>query len=124
MTSVARRISRWRSSRLVRSRRDRGVCRSRRSRQDEPPWRPCRGSRSEEASSHCRRGFRSAPQLVGSAKEGLLALRVGVGLGVLAELMEEEVVEVVGAKVKGANIGVPAVDRAGWEIHEYYQAAA
>jgi len=39
-------------------------------------------------------------QLVGSAKEGLLALSVGVGLGVLAELMEEEVVEVVGEKGK------------------------
>ena len=37
-------------------------------------------------------------RLVGSAKEGLLALSVGVGLGVLAELLEEEVVEVVGAK--------------------------
>lgn len=31
-------------------------------------------------------------QLVGSAREGLLALSVGVGLGVLAELMEDEVV--------------------------------
>jgi putative transposase len=39
-------------------------------------------------------------QLVGSAKEGLLALSVGVGLGVLAELMEEEVVDVVGSKGK------------------------
>lgn len=39
-------------------------------------------------------------QLVGSAKEGLLALSVGVGLGVLAELMEEEVVDVVGARGK------------------------
>jgi len=37
-------------------------------------------------------------QLVGAAKEGLLALSVGVGLGVLAELLEEEVDEVVGAK--------------------------
>jgi putative transposase len=37
-------------------------------------------------------------ELVGAAKEGLLALSVGVGLGVLAELMEEEVVEVVGPK--------------------------
>jgi hypothetical protein len=37
-------------------------------------------------------------ELVGAAKEGLLALSVGVGLGVLAELMEEEVVEVVGVK--------------------------
>jgi hypothetical protein len=33
-------------------------------------------------------------ELVNSAKEGLLALSVGVGLGVLAELMEEEVDEV------------------------------
>ena len=37
-------------------------------------------------------------QLVGAAKEGLLALSVGVGLGVLTELMEEEVDEVVGPK--------------------------
>jgi transposase-like protein len=37
-------------------------------------------------------------QLVASAKEGLLALSVGVGLGVLAELMEAEVEEVVGPK--------------------------
>ena len=37
-------------------------------------------------------------QLVGAAKEGLLALSVGVGLGVLSELMEEEVDDVVGAK--------------------------
>jgi putative transposase len=39
-------------------------------------------------------------QLVGAAKEGLLTLSVGVGLGVLAELLEEEVVEVVGVKGK------------------------
>jgi putative transposase len=39
-------------------------------------------------------------ELVGSAREGLLALSVGVGLGVLAELMEEEVVDVVGQKGK------------------------
>jgi len=39
-------------------------------------------------------------QLVGAAKEGLLALSVGVGLGVLTELMEEEVDEVVGPKGK------------------------
>jgi putative transposase len=39
-------------------------------------------------------------QLVGSAREGLLALSVGVGLGVLAELLEEEVVDVVGAEGK------------------------
>jgi putative transposase len=39
-------------------------------------------------------------ELVGAAKEGLLALSVGVGLGVMAELMEEEVGEVVGPKGK------------------------
>jgi putative transposase len=39
-------------------------------------------------------------ELVNSAKEGLLALSVGVGLGVLAELVEEEVEEVVGPKSK------------------------
>jgi transposase-like protein len=38
--------------------------------------------------------------LVGPAKEGLLALSVGVGLGVLLELMEEEVDDVVGPKGK------------------------
>jgi putative transposase len=39
-------------------------------------------------------------ELASAAREGLLALSVGVGLGVLAELLEEEVVEVVGAKGK------------------------
>jgi putative transposase len=39
-------------------------------------------------------------QLVGVAREGLLALSVGVGLGVLAELLEEEVDEVVGPRGK------------------------
>jgi transposase-like protein len=39
-------------------------------------------------------------QLVGAAKEGLLALSVGVGLGVLTEMLEEEVDEVVGPKGK------------------------
>lgn len=37
-------------------------------------------------------------ELAGAAKEGLLALSVGVGLGVLAEIMEAEVDEVVGPK--------------------------
>jgi hypothetical protein len=37
-------------------------------------------------------------QLVGVAKEGLLALSVEVGLGVLRELLEQEVEEVVGPK--------------------------
>jgi putative transposase len=39
-------------------------------------------------------------ELVGAAREGLLALSVGVGLGVVHELMELEVGEVVGAKGK------------------------
>jgi putative transposase len=39
-------------------------------------------------------------ELAGAAKEGLLALSVGVGLGVLCELMEAEVDEVVGPKGK------------------------
>jgi hypothetical protein len=37
-------------------------------------------------------------ELVNAAKDGLLALSVGVGLGVLQELMETEVDEVVGPK--------------------------
>jgi len=39
-------------------------------------------------------------ELVGAAKEGLLALSVGVGLGVLEKLMAEEVDDVVGPKGK------------------------
>ncbi|MCA1679644.1 MAG: IS256 family transposase [Actinobacteria bacterium] len=39
-------------------------------------------------------------ELVGAAKEGLLALSVGVGLGVVHELMQLEVEEVVGPKGK------------------------
>ena len=37
-------------------------------------------------------------ELVGAAKEGLLALSVAIGLGVLAEMIEEEVDDVVGPK--------------------------
>jgi hypothetical protein len=37
-------------------------------------------------------------EFVGAAKEGLLALSVGVGLGVLEELMTEEVEEVCGPR--------------------------
>jgi putative transposase len=37
-------------------------------------------------------------ELVNAAKDGLLALGVGVGLGVLSTLMEDEVSEVVGPK--------------------------
>jgi hypothetical protein len=39
-------------------------------------------------------------QLVGAAREGLLALSVEVGLGVLSELLEREVDELVGPKGK------------------------
>jgi putative transposase len=39
-------------------------------------------------------------ELVGAAREGLLALSVGLGLGVVHELMEREVEEVVGPKGK------------------------
>jgi len=39
-------------------------------------------------------------ELVGAAKEGLLALSVGVGLGVMHELMDSEVEEVCGPKGK------------------------
>jgi putative transposase len=38
--------------------------------------------------------------LVGAAREGLLALSVGVGLGVMHELMAEEVEEVCGPRGK------------------------
>jgi transposase-like protein len=55
-------------------------------------------------------------QLVGSAKEGLLALSVGVGLGVLSELLEEEVVGVVGAK--GKHIADRVAVRHGHEVGE------
>jgi putative transposase len=44
--------------------------------------------------------FEALGELAGTAKEGLLALSVGVGLGVLHELMEAEVDEVVGPKGK------------------------
>lgn len=39
-------------------------------------------------------------ELVGAAKEGLLALSVGVGLGVLSEMMEAELDEVVGPSMR------------------------
>src|SRR5918995_691391 len=58
--------------------------------------RPCRPARTRRCCpSGCRPRSASWP---GAAKEGLLALSVGVGLGVLAELMEEEVTDVVGSK--------------------------
>ena len=55
-------------------------------------------------------------ELVDSAKEGLLALSVGVGLGVLAELLEEVVVEIVGPK--GKHIPERTAVRHGHEVGE------
>src|SRR3954452_24774653 len=52
-------------------------------------------------------------ELAGAAKEGLLALSVGVGLGVLHELMEAEVDAVVGPK--GRHIADRAAVRHGHE---------
>ncbi len=54
-----------------------------------------------EAMSALPEGVREAlGELAGAAREGLLALSVGVGLGVLHEIMEGEVDEVVGPKGK------------------------
>jgi putative transposase len=55
-------------------------------------------------------------ELVNAAKDGLLALSVGVGLGVLAEMMEAEVDEVVGPK--HAKISDRAAVRHGHEAGE------
>jgi putative transposase len=52
-------------------------------------------ARSDELPSSVREAL---GELAGAAKEGLLALSVGVGLGVLHELMEAELDEVVGPK--------------------------
>src|SRR4051795_11169613 len=55
-------------------------------------------------------------ELAGAAKDGLLALSVGVGLGVLHELLEAEVDEVVGPK--GRHIPDRAAVRHGHEDGE------
>ena len=55
-------------------------------------------------------------ELAGAAKEGLLALSVGVGLGVLCELMEAEIDEVVGPK--GRHISDRVAVRHGHEDGE------
>jgi transposase-like protein len=55
-------------------------------------------------------------ELAGAAKEGLLALSVGVGLGVLHELMEAEVDEVVGPK--GKHIADRTAVRHGHDVGE------
>ncbi len=55
-------------------------------------------------------------ELAGAAKDGLLALSVGVGLGVLSEMMEAELDEVVGPK--HANIAERTAVRHGHEDGE------
>jgi putative transposase len=55
-------------------------------------------SRTHAQGGFCRRGCRTLGELAGTAKDGLLALSVGVGLGVLSEMMEAELDEVVGPK--------------------------
>ena len=47
-------------------------------------------------------------ELVGAAREGLLALSVGVGLSVVHELMEAEVDEIVGVRASTTPIGPPS----------------
>ena len=48
-------------------------------------------------------------ELAGAAKVGLLALSAGVGLGVLCELMAEEVDEVVGSRASTTRSAPPCV---------------
>jgi putative transposase len=48
-------------------------------------------------------------ELAGAAREGLLALSVGVGLGVVHELMELEVDEVVGPRASTIPTGSRSV---------------
>lgn len=55
-------------------------------------------------------------ELAGAAREGLMALSVGVGLGVLAELMEEEVTDVVG--LRGRHDPGRSAVRHGYEAGE------
>ena len=55
-------------------------------------------------------------ELVGAAREGLLALSVGVGLSVVHELMEAEVEEVVGPK--GKHNGDRTTKRHGHDANE------
>jgi putative transposase len=52
-------------------------------------------------------------ELVGAAREGLLALSVGVGLGVVHELMEAEVTEVVGTRASMTPSGQRSVTATG-----------
>src|SRR3954467_8990301 len=94
-----------RSSRLVRSGWDRGECESKSTRTGGPTAMRTVTAASVAAGEERIEGLpesvlEALGALAGAAKEGLLALSVGVGLGVLHELMEAEVDEVVGPKGK------------------------
>jgi hypothetical protein len=97
---------RWRSSRLVRCRWQRGECEQVHETKERTAIRTVEHDADEHVGEQDR--FEALPErvqealgeLAGAAKEGLLALSVGVGLGVLAELMAEEVDEIVGPKGK------------------------
>ncbi len=91
-------VCRWRFPRLVRSRWDRGECkqvhRDERNRHEDR-----KAGAGQPPREVLPPGVQDAlGELAGAAKEGLLALSVGVGLGVLSEMMEAELDEVVGAK--------------------------
>jgi len=102
---------RWRSSRLVRSGWERDECD-----QVNEDRRTAMKNVDEGADAIGPAKFDALPErvqealgeLVGAAKEGLLALSVGVGLGVLSELMAEEVEEVVGPPSRRRPHGGPS----------------
>src|SRR3954467_5441185 len=105
-----------RSSRLVRSGWDRGECESKSTRTGGPTAMRTVTAASVAAGEERIEGLpesvlEALGALAGAAKEGLLALSVGVGLGVLHELMEAEVDEVVGPK--GRHISDRAAVRHG-----------
>src|SRR3954447_5805562 len=107
-----------RSSRLVRSGWDRGECESKSTRTGGPTAMRTVTAGSVAAGEECIEGLpesvrEALGELAGPAKEGLLALSVGVGLGVLHELMEAEVDEAVGPK--GRHIPARAAVRHGHE---------
>src|SRR3954454_24213597 len=105
-----------RSSRLVRSGWARGECESKSTRTGGPTAMRTVTAASVAAGEERIEGLPESVleglgALAGAAKEGLLALSVGVGLGVLHELMEAEVDEVVGPK--GRHISDRAAVRHG-----------
>jgi hypothetical protein len=98
--------------RLVRSRRDRGECE-----QVQETRRTAIKNVDQAADEIDESRFDALPErvqkalgeLAGAAKDGLLALSVGVGLRVLSELMEEEVDDVVGPKAGTMSTAQPCI---------------